>query len=149
MKGASVTIPYKVALFDEVDEVVRRRAAHRRHQHDSRSTDGRWVGANTDASGFLEPLRDRRAARRDARRDSRAPAGAARAVAVALAVGRRAASAFTRAAAPQAEEVARADLGGGGRVAAASAGSWDLLVNCTPVGMHPRVDETPLTARRV
>ena len=23
-------------------------------------------------------------------------------------------------------------------------GSWDLLVNCTPVGMHPRVDETPL-----
>ena len=23
-------------------------------------------------------------------------------------------------------------------------GSWDLLVNCTPVGMHPHVDETPL-----
>ena len=25
-------------------------------------------------------------------------------------------------------------------------GSWDLLVNCTPVGMYPRVDETPLPA---
>ena len=25
-------------------------------------------------------------------------------------------------------------------------GSWDLLINCTPVGMHPRVDETPLAA---
>jgi shikimate 5-dehydrogenase len=23
-------------------------------------------------------------------------------------------------------------------------GSWDLLINCTPVGMYPRVDETPL-----
>ena len=25
-------------------------------------------------------------------------------------------------------------------------GSWDLLVNCTPIGMHPRLDETPLPA---
>ena len=25
-------------------------------------------------------------------------------------------------------------------------GSWDLLVNCTPVGMHPHVDETPIDA---
>ena len=23
-------------------------------------------------------------------------------------------------------------------------GSWDLLVNCTPIGMYPRVDDTPL-----
>jgi 3-dehydroquinate dehydratase/shikimate dehydrogenase len=22
--------------------------------------------------------------------------------------------------------------------------SWDLLVNCTPVGMHPRMDQSPL-----
>jgi shikimate 5-dehydrogenase len=25
-------------------------------------------------------------------------------------------------------------------------GSWDLLVNCTPIGMHPHVDRTPLDA---
>jgi len=24
------------------------------------------------------------------------------------------------------------------------AGSWDLLVNCTPVGMHPRMDQSPV-----
>jgi shikimate 5-dehydrogenase len=24
--------------------------------------------------------------------------------------------------------------------------SWDLLVNCTPVGMYPKIDETPLDA---
>ena len=26
------------------------------------------------------------------------------------------------------------------------AGSWDVLVNCTPVGMYPKVDETPIDA---
>jgi shikimate 5-dehydrogenase len=25
-------------------------------------------------------------------------------------------------------------------------GSWDVLINCTPIGMFPRVDETPLPA---
>jgi len=25
-------------------------------------------------------------------------------------------------------------------------GSWDLLVNCTPVGMYPHVEETPIDA---
>jgi 3-dehydroquinate dehydratase / shikimate dehydrogenase len=23
-------------------------------------------------------------------------------------------------------------------------GSWDLLVNCTPIGMHPHIDRTPI-----
>src|SRR5205823_4126489 len=84
IKGASVTIPHKVALFDRMDEVyaVARRigAINTIRVGD----DGRWVGGNTDASGFLEPLRDRvpltglRAAILGA-------GGAARAVAVALA----------------------------------------------------------------
>jgi 3-dehydroquinate dehydratase/shikimate dehydrogenase len=26
------------------------------------------------------------------------------------------------------------------------AGSWDLVVNCTPIGMHPHVDQTPVPA---
>ena len=25
-------------------------------------------------------------------------------------------------------------------------GSWDLLVNCTPIGMHPRIDVSPMPA---
>src|SRR5262249_54802387 len=24
--------------------------------------------------------------------------------------------------------------------------SWDLLINCTPIGMHPRINDTPLAA---
>ena len=27
------------------------------------------------------------------------------------------------------------------------AGSWDLLVNCTPVGIYPHANETPIPAR--
>jgi shikimate 5-dehydrogenase len=27
-----------------------------------------------------------------------------------------------------------------------AAGSWDLLVNCTPIGMYPRVEQSPLPA---
>ena len=36
----------------------------------------------------------------------------------------------------------------GGRVGPwpPAAGSWDLLVNCTPIGMHPQLDETPVAA---
>jgi shikimate 5-dehydrogenase len=29
------------------------------------------------------------------------------------------------------------------------AGSWDLLINCTPIGMYPHIDETPLAAARL
>ena len=25
-------------------------------------------------------------------------------------------------------------------------GSWDLLINCTPIGMYPHADETPIPA---
>jgi shikimate 5-dehydrogenase len=28
-------------------------------------------------------------------------------------------------------------------------GSWDLLINCTPIGMYPRVDETPVPAEQL
>ena len=58
LKGASVTIPFKVALFERVDDAC---AAARRIGaiNTIRVVDGKWRGANTDASGFLGPLQDR------------------------------------------------------------------------------------------
>ena len=55
VKGASVTIPYKVSLFDHVDEVdaVARRVGA---INTIRVDDGRWIGGNTDVAGFLQPL---------------------------------------------------------------------------------------------
>src|SRR5262249_24106817 len=56
--GASVTIPHKVSLFDVMDEVypVARRIGA---INTIRVHEGRWIGGNTDANGFLAPLQER------------------------------------------------------------------------------------------
>jgi shikimate dehydrogenase len=142
VQGASVTTPYKVALLDQVDEAspaARRVGA----LNTMRVQEGKWQGENTDLGAFLQPLRDRlhlgaiRAAIVGA-------GGAARAVAIAL----RSNGADVRVHARsrhQADGVAKlaaAEVGGW----PPEPGSWDLLVNCTPVGMYPGVDETPMPA---
>ena len=58
ISGASVTIPLKVSLLEYVDEVysvARRIGAINTIRVDG----GRWIGGNTDAIGFLEPLQER------------------------------------------------------------------------------------------
>jgi 3-dehydroquinate dehydratase/shikimate dehydrogenase len=141
IRGASVTIPHKVALFermDEVDAVARRVGAINTIRVDD---DGRWVGANTDVSGFLQPLQERVSL--DGLRASVLGAGgAARAVAVALASS--AAAVRVHARDPRkAETIATLTSAEVGPWPPAP-GSWDLLINCTPVGMHPQVDQTPI-----
>ena len=142
LKGASVTIPFKVSLFDVVDEVY---AVARRIGaiNTIRVVDGKWIGANTDASGFLEPLQER-IALNGLRAAVLGAGGAARAVIAALGStgGSIRLHARNRA---QAEEVAvlsSVELGPW----PPERGSWDVLINCTPIGMFPRVDETPLAA---
>ncbi|HEY2907049.1 MAG TPA: type I 3-dehydroquinate dehydratase, partial [Vicinamibacterales bacterium] len=56
--GASVTVPFKVSLYDRVDEaysVARRVGAI----NTIRAEEGRWIGGNTDSAGFLQPLQAR------------------------------------------------------------------------------------------
>jgi len=142
ISGASVTIPFKVTMFDLIDEVY---AVARRIGaiNTIRIVDGRWIGGNTDASGFLEPLQERVGL--DGLRASVLGAGgAARAVVAALAsTGCRVRlHARNRA---QAEEIAvlsPVDIAPW----PPEPGSWDVLINCTPIGMYPRVNETPLPA---
>jgi 3-dehydroquinate dehydratase/shikimate dehydrogenase len=142
LNGASVTIPFKVALFEHVDEVY---AVARRIGaiNTIKVQDGRWIGGNTDAVGFFEPLRQR--VRLEGLRAAILGAGgAARAVTVALASCGCSVRLHARVRA-QAEEIAvltPAEIGPW----PPEPGSWDLLINCTPVGMYPRVDETPLPA---
>jgi 3-dehydroquinate dehydratase/shikimate dehydrogenase len=145
LAGASVTIPHKVALFDRVDEVY---AAARRigAVNTVRVDGGRWIGENTDASGFLHPLQERiRVA--GLRAAVLGAGGAARAVADAL--GSCSCSVRIHARQPaKAQEVAaltRAEAGPW----PPEPGSWDLLINCTPIGQVPRVDETPLAREQL
>ena len=140
VKGASVTTPYKVALYDRVDEadaVARRIGAI----NTICIQQGRWIGANTDASAFLEPLR-RRGSLAGTRVAVLGAGGAARAVSIALASTGATVTIHARDLS-RAEEVARLSSAQAGEWPP-PAQSWDLLVNCTPLGMYPRLNETPL-----
>jgi 3-dehydroquinate dehydratase / shikimate dehydrogenase len=145
ISGASVTIPHKVTLFDAVDEVctVARRIGA---INTIRVVDGRWIGGNTDAGGFLAPLQER-VALEGLRVAVLGAGGAARAVVVALASAGCAVRLHARNRG-QAEEIAAltpVEIGPW----PPESGSWDVLVNCTPVGMYPRVDETPVAPEQI
>jgi shikimate dehydrogenase len=108
-----------------------------------RVENGRWIGGNTDASGFLEPLQEQ-VSLHGLRAAVVGAGGAARAVTVALASSGCSVRIHARNR-QQAEETAMltsVDVGPW----PPEPGSWDLLINCTPVGMYPRVDETPIPA---
>ena len=143
LKGASVTIPYKVSLFDrvqEVDELARTVGA----LNTLRMTGGHWAARNTDVAGFLQPLRERSVPLTGRRASILGAGGSARAVAVALAGAGARVTVHARDA-KKAEAVASLVSGATGPFVPET-DSWDLLVNCTPIGMQPRMDQSPLPA---
>ena len=145
ISGASVTIPHKVSLFDRLDEVY---AGARRIGaiNTIRVENGRWVGENTDAAGFLEPLQERLAL--DGLRAAVLGAGgAARAVADALASCNCRVRIHARQRA-RAEAVAMQTSAEAGPWPP-EPGSWDLLINCTPVGQFPHQNETPVPIEHI
>jgi 3-dehydroquinate dehydratase/shikimate dehydrogenase len=143
LRGASVTIPFKVAMLDRVDEVdpvARRIGALNTICVDRR----RWVGRNSDVSGFLHPLESLGVALEGRRAAVLGAGGSARAVAIALADSGARVSVHARR--PESAEAVATLAAGRAEPWPPVPGSWDLLVNCTPVGMHPRVSDTPLPA---
>jgi 3-dehydroquinate dehydratase/shikimate dehydrogenase len=145
VQGASVTVPFKVALYDRVDEAysVARRVGAINTIH---AENGRWIGGNTDASGFLQPLQDR-VPLSGLRASILGAGGAARAVAVALASTGAGVTLHARDR-RQAESVAMLTGAAAGPWPPAR-DSWDLLVNCTPVGMHPCGDASPMAPEQL
>jgi 3-dehydroquinate dehydratase / shikimate dehydrogenase len=145
LRGVSVTAPLKETLFGrvpDVDDAARVIGA----LNTLRRTPEGWEGRNFDVPGMLAPL-DRRGYDVSGRRVVVIGAGGA---------GRMAAWAFaSRGArveiAARRVERARAVAAELGVDAAAwpPATGWDLLVNATPVGTWPRVDESPLEAGAV
>ena len=142
IKGASITIPFKVSLFDRMDEVY---AVARRIGaiNTMKLQNGRWIGGNTDAAAFLGPLRER-VDLRGARVAVLGAGGAARAVAVALSSSDAQVTVYARNAA-KAREVAMTASADAAALPP-EPNSWDVLVNCTPVGMYPKSNDTPLDA---
>ncbi len=146
LKGASVTIPYKVPLMErvqQVDPVARQVGALNTLKMDGEV----WSGRNTDVSGFLQPLRDRHVTVRGKRAAILGAGGSARAVAVALASEGATVAVYARDV-EKARDVASL-VGGTAATLPPASDSWDLLVNCTPLGMHPRINQSPLAASAV
>jgi shikimate dehydrogenase len=162
ISGMSVTVPYKLdalnasACADELSNRVGAANTMRRRGAD-------WAATNTDVEGFLEPLM---AAWADLTVDERADlkvgpysrnelhgvrasvlgaGGAARAVIVAL--QSRGASVTVHARHRERAQILASSF----RTALGSwppaTGSWDVLVNCTPLGGPAAPNESPMAGR--
>ena len=140
LRGVSVTAPYKeqvLAGLNSREPLVDEVGAANTLQ----SGTAGWSGCNTDVSGFLRPL-EGRIELDGCRAVVLGAGGVARSVAVALA-GRGARVCICARDGGKAAGVAHL-VGAATEALPPPAGSWDLLVNTTPVGTYPDVDATPL-----
>jgi shikimate dehydrogenase len=142
IEGASVTIPFKLDALRAArrsDELTRRVGA----ANTLRRAGGEWEAANTDVGGFLAPLDSILGPRLgDARVAVLGAGGAARAVVVALLS--RGASVTIHARRIDQSRGLAASLGVTAGEWPPTPGSWDVLVNCTPLGGAGRRDQSPL-----
>ena len=145
LRGASVTIPFKrevMALLDEVaptaaaagavNTIAVRGGAALGAGPSTQLGPGRWIGMNTDADGFLEPLLAHVPNLRGCRAVILGAGGAARAVGLAL--RRQGAAVAIAARRPEAAAVVAAAIDAVAVPWPPASGSWDVLVNATPVG---------------
>lgn len=132
IEGVSVTIPFKLDALraaqssDVLTEKVGAANTLRRRQ-------GVWQATNTDVDGFLEPLRVQwQRPLADVRASVLGAGGAARAVIVALSSNGARVTVHARRE-EQARELASTFSVASGPFPPAP-GSWDVLINCTPLG---------------
>jgi shikimate dehydrogenase len=135
LKGASVTVPFKVGVMPYLASVEAEAEEIGAVNTLVRAADG-WHGSNTDVAGFRAGLGDLDLT--GWRVAVLGTGGAARAVASALRAWRCATTLYGRDAG-RAQAVA-SSLGVNGAGRPVPARSWDLLVNTTPVGMAPGAD---------
>jgi shikimate dehydrogenase len=141
--GLNVTIPHKRAVLPLVDELADS-ARVIGAVNTIVKRDGRVIGHNTDAAGFMRGLTDAGFAVSGAKVLVLGAGGAARAVVYALSDANASVVIWNRTR-ERAERLAlefRADAIN--RSPNATLGMFDLIVNTTSVGMSPHPDETPL-----
>lgn len=141
VRGLSVTAPFKEEALARASSAGPQARAIGAANTLTREGSG-WAASNTDMEGLLVPLRAR-VDLRGVRVTVLGAGGAARAAVAGLAGEGADVSIAARR-----PEQARALAALGGRPVAwpPQPGSWDVLVNTTPVGTSPAVDESPLPA---
>lgn len=142
LRGASVTAPFKERIATRVvDQDATGRAVGALNTL-RRRDDGGWEGRNTDVPGLLAPLAGRMNLN-GTRATVLGAGGVARAAAFAL----RSEGAAVTVCARRPERAAAVAEVAPGILAAETPprpGSWDLLVNTTPLGTWPEVERSPL-----
>ncbi|MBI5845460.1 MAG: shikimate dehydrogenase [Deltaproteobacteria bacterium] len=145
MRGASVTIPHKLAVMDhldEVDEAARKMGAVNTIINDG----GRLYGKNTDGLGAVIALEEKISLAGKSLL-LLGSGGAARAVAHAVKnAGAKVAIAHRPEDAQEAETLAGEVNAKVLLLSQASGESCDIAVNATPLGMAPKVEDTPVSA---
>lgn len=141
VKGLSVTLPHKVVVMEYLDEIDQTAAAIGA-VNTIAQRNGKLSGYNTDCQGAIDALQTRTTITGKSVAIIGA-GGAARAIGYGLtsAAGRLTILNRTRktgeqlAAELQADFLALSDF---------QANRYDILINTTPVGMHPHTDATPI-----
>lgn len=153
-RGANVTIPHKLAVMEYLDEISPDAQAIGAVNTIVVEKDGFLRGYNTDWQGFLRTLAENEFEPRGKRALILGAGGAARAVIYGLVHAGAAEVTILNRTVERAEKLAE-DIGailphGNIRAAELSAERIDaaqsdanLLVNATPLGMHPNVDASP------
>jgi shikimate dehydrogenase len=154
IRGLSVTIPHKIAIMDYLDEVDPL-AREIGSVNTVVNSQGKLRGYNTDGAGALKALRDSGVELNGARVLILGSGGAARAIAFSLAQGERLAGlTIMGILADQVAELIqdiKAKSGfkaDGGLIEKKglkeSMREADVLINCSPVGMYPHIEESPV-----
>jgi shikimate dehydrogenase len=147
--GANVTIPHKQAVLPHLDELGGQ-SARIGAVNTIVSREGRLFGFNTDGQGFVAALKNESYFDPAGKRILLLGAGgAARGIAFALAAGNPETITIWNRNESRAMRLAEDVSAIGARVAAAQAAQaspaeYDLVVNCTSVGMHGTGTETEL-----
>jgi shikimate dehydrogenase len=136
--GVIVTVPHKPAAMRAVT-LPTQRARLVGAVNIMRATAGGWAGDIVDGVGFIEGLRARGQSVAGRRALVVGSGGVGNAIAIALAQAGAMEVAVTDLALPRAEDLARrvVETGAASRVTIADAAGFDLVVNCTPLGMKP------------
>ncbi len=155
--GVNVTIPHKEAvlgLLDEVDDLAKWVGA----VNTISFKQGRAIGTNTDVYGFTQMLDQAGVSLKDKRVAVLGTGGAAKAVIVACGVeGVQSLDLYSRKTETAAsclnkwsgewQGIDRQPLNY--RVWAEKARDYDLVINCTPLGMHPHENRMPVEPNQV
>ena len=153
--GFNVTIPYKeriIPLLDEVDDAVRACGA----VNTVENRGGRLIGHITDGLGMIRAIEEGGIPTKHIRALILGGGGAARVAAYEFLVRGGSVTLAVRSVEKGrilAQELAKTQRDGSSRIFVCPlggiTGTYDLLVNCTPVGMYPHTADSPVGSKTV